>query len=71
MKASSSGAYHRLGKANGRLGSAAHGKGAGMSRFRVALIQLAADQDVAANVDRAAALVQKAGEAAETGVAVD
>jgi predicted amidohydrolase len=42
-----------------------------MSRFRVALIQLAADQDVAANVDRAAALVQKAGEAPETGVAVD
>jgi len=41
-----------------------------MSRFRVALIQLAADQAVAANVDRAAALVQKAGEAAETGVAV-
>ena len=33
-----------------------------MSRLRVALVQLAADQDVAANVDRAAALVGKAGE---------
>ncbi len=33
-----------------------------MSRLRVALIQLAADQDVAANIDRAAALVEKAGE---------
>jgi predicted amidohydrolase len=32
-----------------------------MSKFRVALIQLAADQDVAANVDRAVALVRKAG----------
>ena len=33
-----------------------------MSRLTVALVQLAADQDVAANVDRAAALVRKAGE---------
>ena len=33
-----------------------------MSRLRVALIQLAADQDVAANLDRAAALVRRAGE---------
>jgi predicted amidohydrolase len=33
-----------------------------MSRLRVALIQLAADQDVAANVDRAVALVRQAGE---------
>jgi len=32
-----------------------------MSRLRVALIQLAADQDVAANIDRAAALVRQAG----------
>lgn len=32
-----------------------------MSRLRVALIQLAADQDVAANVDRAAMLVLEAG----------
>ena len=33
-----------------------------MSRLTVALVQLAADQDVAANVDRAAALVRRAGE---------
>jgi predicted amidohydrolase len=33
-----------------------------VSRLRVALVQLAADQDVAANVERAAALVRKAGE---------
>jgi len=33
-----------------------------MSRLRVALIQLAADQDVAANVERAVALVRWAGE---------
>ena len=33
-----------------------------MSRLRVALIQLAADHDVAANLDRAAALVRLAGE---------
>jgi predicted amidohydrolase len=33
-----------------------------MSRLTVALIQLAADSDVAANLDRAAELVQKAGE---------
>jgi deaminated glutathione amidase len=33
-----------------------------MSRLRVALVQLAADQDVAANLDRAAALVERAGE---------
>jgi predicted amidohydrolase len=33
-----------------------------VSSFRVALVQLAADQDVAANVDRAAALVRQAGE---------
>ena len=33
-----------------------------MSRLRVALVQLAADQDVAANMDRAAALVERAGE---------
>ena len=33
-----------------------------MSRLRVALIQLAADQDVAANVERAAGLVKQAGE---------
>jgi len=33
-----------------------------MSRLRVALVQLAADHDVAANVDRAAALVRLAGE---------
>ena len=33
-----------------------------MSRLRVALIQLAADQDVAANVERAVALVRQAGE---------
>jgi len=33
-----------------------------MSRLRVALIQLAADQDVAANVERAVALVRRAGE---------
>ena len=33
-----------------------------MSRLRVALIQLAADQDVAANVERAAALIREAGE---------
>lgn len=32
-----------------------------MSTLRVALVQLAADQDVAANVDRAVALVRKAG----------
>ena len=33
-----------------------------MSKLRVALIQLAADQDVAANVERAAALIREAGE---------
>ena len=33
-----------------------------MSRLRVALVQLAANQDVTANVDRAAALVRSAGE---------
>ena len=33
-----------------------------MSRLRVALVQLAADHDVAANVDRAAVLVRLAGE---------
>jgi predicted amidohydrolase len=33
-----------------------------MSKLRVALVQVAADQDVAANVERAAALVRKAGE---------
>jgi len=33
-----------------------------VSRLRVALVQLAADQDVAANVDRAVALVTRAGE---------
>ncbi len=33
-----------------------------MSRLRVALVQLAADQDVTANVERAAALVHRAGE---------
>ena len=33
-----------------------------MTRLRVALVQVAADQDVAANVDRAAALVRTAGE---------
>ena len=33
-----------------------------MSRLRVALIQLAADQDVAANIERASALVRQAGE---------
>ena len=33
-----------------------------MSRLRVALVQLAADQDVTANVDRAAALVRSASE---------
>jgi predicted amidohydrolase len=33
-----------------------------VGRLRVALIQLAADQDVAANLDRAAALVRQAGE---------
>jgi predicted amidohydrolase len=33
-----------------------------MSRLRVALVQLAADQDVAANVDRAVALVKSGGE---------
>jgi len=33
-----------------------------VSRLRVALIQLAADQDVAANVERAAALIREAGE---------
>jgi len=33
-----------------------------MSRLRVALIQLAADEDVAANVERAVALVRRAGE---------
>ena len=33
-----------------------------MSSFRVALVQLAADSDVAANMDRAAALVRRAGE---------
>jgi len=33
-----------------------------MSRLRVALVQLAADHDVTANVDRAAALVRLAGE---------
>ena len=33
-----------------------------MSRLRVALIQLAADQDVSANVERAAALIRRAGE---------
>jgi predicted amidohydrolase len=33
-----------------------------MSRLRVGLIQLAADQDVAANIDRATALIRKAGE---------
>jgi predicted amidohydrolase len=33
-----------------------------MSRLRVALIQLAADQDVKANIDRAAALIRRAGE---------
>jgi deaminated glutathione amidase len=32
-----------------------------MSRLRVALVQVAADQDVAANLDRAAALVRQAG----------
>jgi len=38
----------------------AHGE-ARVSSLRVALVQLAADQDVAANVDRAAALVRRAG----------
>jgi predicted amidohydrolase len=33
-----------------------------MSRFRVALVQLAADRDVAANLDRACSLVARAGE---------
>ena len=33
-----------------------------MSKLRVALIQLAADQDVAANVERASALIRQAGE---------
>jgi deaminated glutathione amidase len=33
-----------------------------MSRLRVALVQLAADHDVVANIDRAAALVRRAGE---------
>jgi predicted amidohydrolase len=33
-----------------------------MSRLRVALVQLAADQDVAANLERACALVERAGE---------
>jgi predicted amidohydrolase len=33
-----------------------------MSKLRVALVQVAADQDVAANVERAATLVRKAGE---------
>ncbi len=33
-----------------------------MSRLRVALVQLAADQDVSANVERATALVRQAGE---------
>jgi predicted amidohydrolase len=33
-----------------------------VGRLRVALVQLAADQDVAANMDRAAALVERAGE---------
>ena len=33
-----------------------------MSRLRVALVQLAADQDVAANLERASALVERAGE---------
>ena len=33
-----------------------------MSKLRVALIQVAADQDVAANIDRAAVLVRRAGE---------
>jgi predicted amidohydrolase len=33
-----------------------------MSTLRVALVQLAADQDVAANVDRAVALIREAGE---------
>jgi predicted amidohydrolase len=33
-----------------------------MSRLRVALVQLAADQDVAANLERAVALVRQAGE---------
>jgi predicted amidohydrolase len=33
-----------------------------VSKLRVALIQLAADQDVAANVERAAALIREAGE---------
>jgi predicted amidohydrolase len=32
-----------------------------MSKLRVALVQIAADQDVAANLDRAAALVRQAG----------
>ncbi len=33
-----------------------------MSRLRVALVQLAADQDVSANLERASALVERAGE---------
>ena len=33
-----------------------------MTRLRVALVQLAADQDVAANIDRASALIRLAGE---------
>jgi predicted amidohydrolase len=33
-----------------------------MTRLRVALVQLAADQDVAANIDRASALIRRAGE---------
>ena len=33
-----------------------------MSKLRVALVQLAADQDVTANIDRAAALIRRAGE---------
>jgi predicted amidohydrolase len=33
-----------------------------MSRLRVALVQLAADQDVSANLERATALVERAGE---------
>ncbi len=41
-----------------------------MSTLRVALVQLAADADVAANLDRAAALVRKAGKSAPSLIAL-
>jgi predicted amidohydrolase len=59
MEAFRRGRYHRLSR---RMTDAFAGTGrAWLSSLRVALVQLAADQDVTANVDRAAALIRDVG----------